>query len=136
MGKESENSYQKLKRSPRDRHTKTHGNCIEIFRLARPSLSIGIVNPIDKDSRASRNISIQFLCVYPPVISSISGKEFSLSFPLFCDFRTLVLSFPRGLKISLIWQKSIYWQSWTSFFVVLQCDISLWIDWNVIRNYC
>ena len=39
--KESENSYQKLKRSPRDRHTKTHGNCIEIFRLAQPSLSIG-----------------------------------------------------------------------------------------------
>ena len=40
-GKESENSYQKLKRSPRDRHTKTHGNYIEIFRLAQPSLSIG-----------------------------------------------------------------------------------------------
>ena len=40
-GKESENSYQKLKRSPRDRHTKTHGNRIEIFQLARPSLSIG-----------------------------------------------------------------------------------------------
>ena len=39
-GKESENSYQKLKRSLRDRHTKTHGNCIEIFRLAWPSLSI------------------------------------------------------------------------------------------------
>ena len=28
-GKESENSYKKLKRSPRDRHTKTHGNSIE-----------------------------------------------------------------------------------------------------------
>ena len=40
-GKESENSYQKLKRSLKDRHTKTHGNCIEIFRQARPSLSIG-----------------------------------------------------------------------------------------------
>ena len=33
-GKESENSYQELKISQRDRHTQTHGNCIEIFRLA------------------------------------------------------------------------------------------------------
>ena len=40
-GKESENSYQKLKKSLKDRHTKTHGNCIEIFRQARPCLSIG-----------------------------------------------------------------------------------------------
>ena len=40
-GKESENSYQNLKRSLKDRHTKTHGNCIEIYRQARPSLSIG-----------------------------------------------------------------------------------------------
>ena len=39
-GKESENSYQELKRSPKDRHTQTHGNCIEIFRQARPSFSI------------------------------------------------------------------------------------------------
>ena len=30
-GKESENSYQELKRSPKDRHTQTHGNCIEIL---------------------------------------------------------------------------------------------------------
>ena len=30
-GKESENSYQELKRSQNDRHTQTHGNCIEIF---------------------------------------------------------------------------------------------------------
>ena len=39
-GKESENSYQELKRSQKDRHTQTHGNCIEIFRLARQSFSI------------------------------------------------------------------------------------------------
>ena len=26
-GKESENSYQELKRSLKDRHTQTHGNC-------------------------------------------------------------------------------------------------------------
>ena len=39
-GKESENSYQELKRSQKDRHTQTHRNCIEIFRLARPSFSI------------------------------------------------------------------------------------------------
>ena len=30
-GKESENSYQELKRSQNDRHTQTHGNCIKIF---------------------------------------------------------------------------------------------------------
>ena len=30
-GKESENSYQKLKRSLLDRHTKTHGNLNKFF---------------------------------------------------------------------------------------------------------
>ena len=30
-GKESENSYQKLKRSQQDRHMQTHGKLIEIF---------------------------------------------------------------------------------------------------------
>ena len=40
-GKESENSYQELERSPKDRHTQTHGNCIEIFRQARLSFLIG-----------------------------------------------------------------------------------------------
>ena len=39
-GKESVNSYQELNRLQKDRHTQTHGNCIEIFRLARPSFSI------------------------------------------------------------------------------------------------
>ena len=39
--KESENSYQELKRSRKDRHTQTHGNCIEIFRQVRPSFSVG-----------------------------------------------------------------------------------------------
>ena len=40
-GKKSENSHQELKRSRKDRHTQTHGNGSEIFRQARPSLSIG-----------------------------------------------------------------------------------------------
>ena len=40
-GKESENSYQELKRSPNDRRTQTHGNCIEIFWQAWQSFSIG-----------------------------------------------------------------------------------------------
>ena len=39
-GKKSENSYQELKRSRNDRHTQTYGNCIEIFRLVRPSFSV------------------------------------------------------------------------------------------------
>jgi hypothetical protein len=51
-GKESENSYQELKRSLKDRHTQTHGNCIESYSL-----------PIDKDGHACQNISIQFPCV-------------------------------------------------------------------------
>ena len=42
-GKESENSYQELKRSQKDRHTQTHGNCIKVFRQAGPSFSIGRV---------------------------------------------------------------------------------------------
>ena len=56
--------------------------------------------PIDKDGHACQNISIQFQCVF--VCLSFSDLfnfwlEFSLSFPLFCDIRTSVLSFPRGL---------------------------------------
>ena len=39
-GKESENSYQELKRSQKDRNPQTHGNCIEIFRLTWLSFSI------------------------------------------------------------------------------------------------
>ena len=31
MGKERENSYQKLKRSPEERHMQTHGNLVKIF---------------------------------------------------------------------------------------------------------
>ena len=42
--------------------------------------------PIDKDGRACRNISIQFLCVYSSVISSISGKSFHFPFPYFVIF--------------------------------------------------
>ena len=34
IGKESENSYQKLKRSQQDRHMQTHGNLIKIFWLS------------------------------------------------------------------------------------------------------
>ena len=41
-GKNSENSYQELKRSQNNRHTQTHGNCIEIFWLAGPSFSIEV----------------------------------------------------------------------------------------------
>ena len=41
MGKERENSYQKMKRSPEERHTQTHGNNLfDIFRLSQKSFSI------------------------------------------------------------------------------------------------
>ena len=39
-GEESENSYQELKRSPKDRHTQTHGNLFEIFWRSQMSFSI------------------------------------------------------------------------------------------------
>ena len=39
-GEERENSYQKLKRSPWERHTQTHGNLIKIFRWPQLSFSI------------------------------------------------------------------------------------------------
>ena len=32
IGKERENSYQKIKRSPEERHTQTHENLNDIFR--------------------------------------------------------------------------------------------------------
>ena len=42
-----------------------------------------------------------FVCACRFVISSIPGKS-SLSFPLICDFRTSVLSFPCGLFLFLV----------------------------------
>ena len=39
-GKERENSYKKLKRSPEERHTQTHGNLFEIFRWSQTSFSV------------------------------------------------------------------------------------------------
>ena len=59
---------------------------------------------IDKDGRACRNILIQFPWVFMWLSYSDLfnfWEEFWLSFPLFCDFRTSVLSFPRGLCTSL-----------------------------------
>ena len=41
---------------------------------------------IDKDGRACRNISIQFLCACPSVISSISGRSFHFPFPYFVSY--------------------------------------------------
>ena len=40
MGNERENSYRKLKRSPEERHTQTHGNLFKIFRQSQMSFSI------------------------------------------------------------------------------------------------
>ena len=37
-GKERENSYQKLKRSPEERHIQAHGNLFEIFQRSQTSL--------------------------------------------------------------------------------------------------
>ena len=63
-GKESENSYQKLKSSWwTGIRTHTHGNKIEIFRQTRPSFSIRRERMIEKDGRVRRNILILFPCV-------------------------------------------------------------------------
>ena len=40
---------------------------------------------IDKDGHACQNISIQFSCACPSVISSISGKSFHFPFPYFAN---------------------------------------------------
>ena len=42
MGREKENSYRKMKRSPEERHTQTHGNLIEIFWWSQTSFLIRI----------------------------------------------------------------------------------------------
>ena len=66
MGKERENSYQKLKRLLYERHMQTHGNLIKLFRWSQPSFSIRreqISFLIEKDGRVCQNISILFPCV-------------------------------------------------------------------------
>ena len=94
-----ENSYQILKRSPKERHTQAHGNSIEIFQQSQTSFSIRrewmFVNTrqsnhsllIEKDVCDRQNISIKFPCVCMCLSSRV--------FP-FCVIRTSVLSFPRG----------------------------------------
>ena len=69
--KESENSYQKLKRSPRDRHTKTHVNCIEIFRLARPSFSIERVNVCEHTTKTASLESLRKVPLVTPSLSCV-----------------------------------------------------------------
>ena len=73
-----EDSYQKLKRSLKDRHTETvsryfdrHGHLYqsEESKCLWVHDKDGVL--IDKDGRACWNISIQFSCVYPSVISLI-----------------------------------------------------------------
>ena len=40
IGKKGGNSYRKMKRSPDERHTETHGSLTEIFRQSQMSFSI------------------------------------------------------------------------------------------------
>ena len=40
IGKERENSYREVKRSPEDRHTQTHGYLVNIFRRSQMFFSI------------------------------------------------------------------------------------------------
>ena len=40
MGKERENSYRKMKRSLKERHTQTHENLFDIFQRSQMSFSI------------------------------------------------------------------------------------------------
>ena len=52
----------------------------------------------------------------------IKGKEseFSLSFPLICDFRTSVLSFPRGLKKEVCNEQRFSYEFSSEHFVVIE----------------
>ena len=86
-GKESENSYQKLKRSLKDRHGRLYqseesksdaffvvgSQTFTLFRLLKTAVPVEI-------SRYSFTV---FSCAYPSVISSISGKIFHFPFPYF-----------------------------------------------------
>ena len=73
-GKESENSYQKLKRSLKDRHMKTHGNYIEIFRPTRPSLSIKRENVCEHTTKMASPESANLVA---PFIHSLVTPSFS-----------------------------------------------------------
>ena len=83
-GKESENSYQELKRS-QDRHTQTHSDW-----EWRPC-----------QSKYLDTISM-CLCVLVLLWSLQFLVRVFISFPFICDFHTSVLSFPRGLYIGVI----------------------------------
>ena len=117
----------------RDRHTQTHGNWNEIFRLARPSFSIkrrrlcrvftniyslsiekGVFTniyslSIEKDGRASRNISFQF-----PYVCVCLSLLWSLQFLL------RVFTFP---FLNL-------WFSYFSTFLSTWSDLSLCYKWK------
>ena len=78
---ERENSYQKLKRFPEQRHTQTHGNLFKIFLQSQMSFSM-----LRKTSMTVEILLISFrvfVCAFAPEISSIFGKSFA--FP-FCYF--------------------------------------------------
>ena len=61
-GKERKNPYHKLKRSPEERHTQTHGNLFEILQWSQTSFSIRS-DLVEKDVCGHQNISDKFLCV-------------------------------------------------------------------------
>ena len=75
MEKERENSYQKMKRSVKERHSQTRLHCLfsYIYSLL-----------IEKDICDRQNISNKFVCAFPPEISSFFGKNFPFFFSFWC----------------------------------------------------
>ena len=79
-GKESENSYQELKRSQKDRHTQ---NTWKLYR----DISTGTAVFLNRKRKTAVPVEISrysfcvFVCACPSVISSIPGKRFHFPFP-------------------------------------------------------
>ena len=70
-------------------------------------------------------IKFPYVCVYfHPEISSFSG-EFSLSFPIYCVIRTLVVSFPHGLILNFNWAAQTQYV----------CQFRKWLNLQITINY-
>ena len=86
MGKERENSYQKIKRSPEERHTQKLIRNILIFSDVFLNQKRVILSWLRKTSVIVEIFLISFcvfLCDFPSEISSFFGKNFPFPFPYF-----------------------------------------------------
>ena len=114
-GKERENSYQKLKRSPNERHIQTHGSLIKICWGSQQSFSNRKTAVIVKIFQLSFRV---FACAFPMEISSIFGKSFPSPFPYFVLF--VLRYFPFHVVWNIIWCRII--------------DSTIWVLWLFLKE--